>query len=50
MKNVQNDTYDGDFAPLRSQNSCVIKFRPICMKSVAQAMCTVAHIHFQIQN
>ena len=31
MKNVQNTTCDGDFAPLRSQNRCVIKFRPIYM-------------------
>ena len=29
MKNVQNATCDGDFAPLRSQNCCEIKFRPI---------------------
>ena len=32
MKNVQNATCDGDFAPLRSQNRCVIKFRPIYMQ------------------
>ena len=31
MKNVQNATCDGDFAPLKSQNCCEIKFRPIYM-------------------
>ena len=29
MKNVQKAKWDGDFAPLRGQNRCVIKFRPI---------------------
>ena len=31
MKNVQNATCDGDFAPLRGQNCSEIKFRPIYM-------------------
>ena len=29
MKNVQKAKCDGDFAPLRSQNRCVIKLLPI---------------------
>ena len=29
MKNVQNAKCNGDFAPLRNQNCCVMKFRPI---------------------
>ena len=33
MKNVQKTKCDGDFAPLRGQNRCVIKFRPIYMCS-----------------
>ena len=29
MKNVQKAKCDGDFAPFRGQNRCVIKFQPI---------------------
>ena len=32
MKNVQKAKWDGDIAPLRGQNRCVIKFRPIYMR------------------